>query len=168
VYLNHLENLCYAIMHITKMESSTGRAGWWSPLTCITHSCRNSILMGFTENFGNPIDCNNGFWYACIPVGEAGCPANFKFTSVPSSPGPGWRTVAPTSQYSYHFGVDNAANTSAPRLCCHLVLVVELWFTAPLLVQMCVVCVCVCVLASHITYLDEHMCVLNVYGPRYR
>jgi hypothetical protein len=73
--------------------------------------------MGYTDNVGSPVDCSNGYYYACIPIGDAGCPAGFNFNNVPSRPGPGWRTVAATLRGNFHLGVVNAANMSgAPNV----------------------------------------------------
>eukprot|EP00884_Botryococcus_braunii_P023034 jgi/Botrbrau1/9414/Bobra.0252s0039.1 len=70
---------------------------------------RNTILMGYSANLGNPFFCDTV--YLCTPVGS--CPLGFNFRSVPSRPGPGWRTVAPTSIYTFRLGVNLASNMAS-------------------------------------------------------
>lgn len=131
--LSHAENIhtvlsaCHAIcLHKIRLGPAY-HSGACSPVapgqfTCLAYPntavrlcfglCRDSYVAQFTENYGNPIGCNDGVHYACIPI--AGCAPGFSFDSVPASPGPGWRTVAPTLRDNFGMGVTLAANMSKP------------------------------------------------------
>lgn len=55
--------------------------------------CRNSVVMGYTANPGNPVNCSKSIAYACVPFNMT-CKPDFNARNVTDSPGPGWRTVS--------------------------------------------------------------------------
>jgi hypothetical protein len=84
-------------------------------------SCRNTIIMDWTENPGNPTSCQDVQMYMCVPDG--GCPAGFNSLAVPSSPGPGWRVVGQFRRRGPGIGLALSANVGGFRPTSHHALV---------------------------------------------
>eukprot|EP00884_Botryococcus_braunii_P008983 jgi/Botrbrau1/18086/Bobra.0062s0071.2 len=72
---------------------------------------RNTIIMGYTENPGNPRMCNNAGVYYCVL--EGGCPAGWanNILSIPANPSVGYRTVSPAYRNGPGTGLFLMGNT---------------------------------------------------------